>query len=123
MPYFYVLSSRDVIERFQQSSSESLKLEDIDHSPDGDGLFFDLDSISSIAMWIHENSDVLVAAANLLKAALDYFNQGKSKGQPVTVIIRLPDEKEERIAISSSTTEEEIAQKIKALSNVPETKT
>ncbi len=117
MTYFYLISSRTVIEAFESRSSDKLKLDNVEDAPDGDGLFFDLDSIRSILVWLKENKDAIIVSANLLKAALDYLNSGKSQGQPVTIVVRLPDNTEEKIEITASTTEDEVRQKIQKLTS------
>jgi len=127
MAYVYVVSGQTIIETFRNSSS-ALKPGEIENSPQGEGLFFDLESIHSVLVWINDNRDVVVASANLLKASIVYLttrakqnvekdkqNKEKPEEGTVKIIIRGPTGDEKEIEITATTNEDEITNTIKKL--------
>ena len=118
MAYVYVVSGQTIIETFRNSSS-ALKPGEIENSPQGEGLFFDLESIHSVLVWINDNRDVVVASANLLKASIVYLTtrakQNVEKDKQIKIIIRGPTGDEKEIEITATTNEDEITNTIKKL--------
>lgn len=120
MSYFHMLSGRHVVEAFENKNSGQLQLDPIEDAPEGEGLFFDLDSISSILVWINENKEVVVASANLLTACIEYLKSGKSKGPSVTVVLQPSDDKpSEKIEITEETKREEVEERIRKVLGKP----